>query len=223
MSRPFYINFWNTHLCCNLVCSSSRVSLPASGLPPRLLLLPPANARQTGRARQPAGPSAMWVAAKPVDAGVLSKVEVVLPQNLSVIWFLIEAVCFVSAVSKCNGACECSFTIHVCRDYWANTITHLRCRMCCVLAGVLCQRSFCHMYWGCQRIGCRGCLAPFSGKCLFQQNSLGGFHCWACLLLGNFFKHGSLAALARINILGIFFFFIYFFICLRLVCGCVQN
>ncbi|CAG09691.1 unnamed protein product, partial [Tetraodon nigroviridis] len=35
----------------------------------------------------------------------------------------------------------------------------------------LCQRSFCHMYWGCRRIGCRGCLAPFSelnftDKCL---------------------------------------------------------
>ncbi|KAM6930922.1 E3 ubiquitin-protein ligase CHFR [Xenentodon cancila] len=27
---------------------------------------------------------------------------------------------------------------------------------------VLCQRPFCHMYWGCQRIGCQGCLAPFS-------------------------------------------------------------
>uniref|UniRef100_A0A672J037 E3 ubiquitin-protein ligase CHFR n=1 Tax=Salarias fasciatus TaxID=181472 RepID=A0A672J037_SALFA len=26
---------------------------------------------------------------------------------------------------------------------------------------VLCQRPFCHMYWGCQRIGCQGCLAPF--------------------------------------------------------------
>ncbi|XP_076003628.1 E3 ubiquitin-protein ligase CHFR [Genypterus blacodes] len=36
---------------------------------------------------------------------------------------------------------------------------------------VLCQRPFCHMYWGCQRIGCQGCLAPFSelnmtDKCL---------------------------------------------------------
>ncbi|XP_042344823.1 E3 ubiquitin-protein ligase CHFR [Plectropomus leopardus] len=27
---------------------------------------------------------------------------------------------------------------------------------------VLCQRPFCHMYWGCQRIGCQGCLARFS-------------------------------------------------------------
>ncbi|XP_032434476.1 E3 ubiquitin-protein ligase CHFR [Xiphophorus hellerii] len=27
---------------------------------------------------------------------------------------------------------------------------------------VLCQSPFCHMYWGCQRIGCHGCLAPFS-------------------------------------------------------------
>lgn len=36
---------------------------------------------------------------------------------------------------------------------------------------VLCQRPFCHMYWGCQRIGCQGCLAQFSelnlsDKCL---------------------------------------------------------
>ncbi|XP_017270126.1 E3 ubiquitin-protein ligase CHFR isoform X2 [Kryptolebias marmoratus] len=35
----------------------------------------------------------------------------------------------------------------------------------------LCQRPFCHMYWGCQRIGCQGCLARFSelnltDKCL---------------------------------------------------------
>ncbi|XP_030647577.1 E3 ubiquitin-protein ligase CHFR [Chanos chanos] len=36
---------------------------------------------------------------------------------------------------------------------------------------MVCQRPFCHMYWGCQRIGCQGCLAPFSelnltDKCL---------------------------------------------------------
>uniref|UniRef100_A0A7N8Y388 E3 ubiquitin-protein ligase CHFR n=1 Tax=Mastacembelus armatus TaxID=205130 RepID=A0A7N8Y388_9TELE len=36
---------------------------------------------------------------------------------------------------------------------------------------MLCQRPFCHMYWGCQRIGCQGCLARFSDlnltdKCL---------------------------------------------------------
>lgn len=36
---------------------------------------------------------------------------------------------------------------------------------------LLCQRPFCHMYWGCQRIGCQGCLARFSDlnltdKCL---------------------------------------------------------
>ncbi|XP_023253539.1 E3 ubiquitin-protein ligase CHFR isoform X2 [Seriola lalandi dorsalis] len=40
-----------------------------------------------------------------------------------------------------------------------------------VPSGVLCQRPFCHMYWGCQRIGCQGCLAQFSelnltDKCL---------------------------------------------------------
>ncbi|XP_047447597.1 E3 ubiquitin-protein ligase CHFR [Mugil cephalus] len=36
---------------------------------------------------------------------------------------------------------------------------------------VQCLRPFCHMYWGCQRIGCQGCLAHFSelnltDKCL---------------------------------------------------------
>lgn len=36
---------------------------------------------------------------------------------------------------------------------------------------MLCQQPFCHMYWGCQRIGCQGCLARFSDlnltdKCL---------------------------------------------------------
>ncbi|KAF7687156.1 hypothetical protein HF521_014384 [Silurus meridionalis] len=36
---------------------------------------------------------------------------------------------------------------------------------------VVCQRPFCHLYWGCQRIGCQGCLARFSDlnltdKCL---------------------------------------------------------
>ncbi|XP_066510581.1 E3 ubiquitin-protein ligase CHFR-like isoform X2 [Hoplias malabaricus] len=27
---------------------------------------------------------------------------------------------------------------------------------------MVCQRPFCHLYWGCQRIGCQGCLAHFS-------------------------------------------------------------
>uniref|UniRef100_A0A4W4F5J4 E3 ubiquitin-protein ligase CHFR n=1 Tax=Electrophorus electricus TaxID=8005 RepID=A0A4W4F5J4_ELEEL len=36
---------------------------------------------------------------------------------------------------------------------------------------MVCQRPFCHLYWGCQRIGCQGCLARFSdlnltAKCL---------------------------------------------------------
>ncbi|KAK3539306.1 hypothetical protein QTP86_034176, partial [Hemibagrus guttatus] len=36
---------------------------------------------------------------------------------------------------------------------------------------LVCQRPFCHLYWGCQRIGCQGCLARFSDlnltdKCL---------------------------------------------------------
>uniref|UniRef100_A0A9J8CIJ8 E3 ubiquitin-protein ligase CHFR n=1 Tax=Cyprinus carpio carpio TaxID=630221 RepID=A0A9J8CIJ8_CYPCA len=36
---------------------------------------------------------------------------------------------------------------------------------------MVCQKPFCHVYWGCQRIGCHGCLARFSelnlnDKCL---------------------------------------------------------
>ncbi|KAM9446239.1 E3 ubiquitin-protein ligase CHFR [Clarias gariepinus] len=36
---------------------------------------------------------------------------------------------------------------------------------------LVCQRPFCHLYWGCQRVGCQGCLARFtdlnlSEKCL---------------------------------------------------------
>lgn len=65
---------------------------------------------------------------------------------------------------------------HVWIGCCTNSIKHLICMMCCVLAGVLCQRPFCHMYWGCQRIGCQGCLARFSGMYLFQQNSPRGIH-----------------------------------------------
>lgn len=48
--------------CSCLVCSSSGVPVPPSGLPSHLHLLPPANARQTSRAQQPEGYlSAVWV------------------------------------------------------------------------------------------------------------------------------------------------------------------
>ncbi|KAL0979226.1 hypothetical protein UPYG_G00182370 [Umbra pygmaea] len=32
----------------------------------------------------------------------------------------------------------------------------------CAQQCVACQRPFCHMYWGCQKIGCHGCLARFN-------------------------------------------------------------
>uniref|UniRef100_A0A8C1YK31 E3 ubiquitin-protein ligase CHFR n=1 Tax=Cyprinus carpio TaxID=7962 RepID=A0A8C1YK31_CYPCA len=37
--------------------------------------------------------------------------------------------------------------------------------------GLVCQKAYCHVYWGCPRIDCHGCLAPFSelnlnDKCL---------------------------------------------------------
>ncbi|KAM7391724.1 hypothetical protein PAMP_022387 [Pampus punctatissimus] len=37
----------------------------------------------------------------------------------------------------------------------------------------LCQEPFCHMYWGCQRIGCQGCLARFSERLQEVLNLLG--------------------------------------------------
>uniref|UniRef100_A0A7N6BJV1 E3 ubiquitin-protein ligase CHFR n=1 Tax=Anabas testudineus TaxID=64144 RepID=A0A7N6BJV1_ANATE len=39
---------------------------------------------------------------------------------------------------------------------------------------MLCQRPYCHMYWGCQRIGCQGCLAPFRGLYLPTDTCLDG-------------------------------------------------
>jgi len=30
-----------------------------------------------------------------------------------------------------------------------------------VSAGAVCLQPFCHLYWGCARVGCLGCLAPF--------------------------------------------------------------
>lgn len=34
---------------------------------------------------------------------------------------------------------------------------------------MICQRPFCHMYWGCPRIGCQGCLARFSDLNLTEK------------------------------------------------------
>uniref|UniRef100_A0A673H2Q6 E3 ubiquitin-protein ligase CHFR n=1 Tax=Sinocyclocheilus rhinocerous TaxID=307959 RepID=A0A673H2Q6_9TELE len=31
---------------------------------------------------------------------------------------------------------------------------------------MVCQKAYCHVYWGCQRIGCHGCLERFSGRFL---------------------------------------------------------
>ena len=33
-------------------------------------------------------------------------------------------------------------------------------------AGTLCGNAFCHLYWGCSRAGCHGCLAKFRGRFL---------------------------------------------------------
>lgn len=33
----------------------------------------------------------------------------------------------------------------------------------CYLTGTVCLQPFCHLYWGCTRMACFGCLAPFCG------------------------------------------------------------
>lgn len=73
----------------------------------------------------------------------------------------------------CTLSCIWWFsTKYFCQWYVVRHGKFIKCLICmmfCVLAGMLCQLPFCHMYWGCQRIGCQGCLAPFSGVCLFQE------------------------------------------------------
>lgn len=53
--------------------------------------------------------------------------------------------------------------VHQCSQAYCS---HLM--ICCPLlwTGMVCQKPFCHVYWGCQRIGCHGCLAHFSGRFL---------------------------------------------------------
>jgi len=36
-----------------------------------------------------------------------------------------------------------------------------------MLPGVVCDLVYCHMYWGCLRLGCRGCLAKFNGNFVY--------------------------------------------------------
>lgn len=57
--KSLHINSSIMPFCSIPEHSSPRVSLPPSGHPPHLHLLPPADARQTGRAQQPAGRPAM--------------------------------------------------------------------------------------------------------------------------------------------------------------------
>jgi len=42
---------------------------------------------------------------------------------------------------------------------------------CCSSPGDICGQAFCHMYWGCRKVGCRGCLnlfkdMEFDDRCL---------------------------------------------------------
>lgn len=66
--KSLHINSSNMPFCSIPEHSSPRVSLPPSGHPPHLHLLPPADARQTDRAQQPAGCPAMWVASEAVNS-----------------------------------------------------------------------------------------------------------------------------------------------------------
>ncbi|XP_054466538.1 E3 ubiquitin-protein ligase CHFR [Anoplopoma fimbria] len=56
----------------------------------------------------------------------------------------------------CHLICTCC--LQPMPDRWAEPNSEQVIAQRCVL----CQRPFCHMYWGCQRIGCQGCLARFN-------------------------------------------------------------
>lgn len=66
--KSLHINSSHVPFCSVPERSSPRVLLPPSGHPPHLHLLPPADARQTGRAQQPAGRPAMWVVPQAVNS-----------------------------------------------------------------------------------------------------------------------------------------------------------
>ncbi len=44
-------------------------------------------------------------------------------------------------------------------------------RMPIVFSGTICGRFYCHMYWGCQKIDCLGCLNKFKGKDILKEHS----------------------------------------------------
>ncbi|XP_034451842.1 E3 ubiquitin-protein ligase CHFR isoform X1 [Hippoglossus hippoglossus] len=65
----------------------------------------------------------------------------------------------------------CHFICTCCLQPMPDRLAELNSQQVAAQHCVLCQRPFCHMYWGCQRIGCQGCLARFSelnltDKCL---------------------------------------------------------
>ncbi|KAI0208688.1 E3 ubiquitin-protein ligase CHFR [Lamellibrachia satsuma] len=85
---------------------------------------------------------------------------------------------FAAAAATLSSTSDASMTPTVTQTFQCcPTQTHVICQ-CCIQpmpdrrsgAGqtdtplqecLLCGRAFCHLYWGCSRSGCRGCLAKF--------------------------------------------------------------
>lgn len=211
---PWYINFSNTHLCSSLVCSSSRVSLPPSGLPPRLHLLPPADARQTGRAQLPAGRSAMWVAAEPVDAGAVLKA----PSCFSLKQFVLSP--------RQNSTVPMSAALlFMCGQIIVQTPLHTWGAGCAVFWQVCCASDPSVICTGAARglavkaAWLHSVVSVCFSKAALGASTAGPACCWGISLSSSLFR-------VSIKNLVFFTFFLYTVYLLVLgvwLCGCVQH
>ncbi|KAG8597366.1 hypothetical protein GDO81_002264 [Engystomops pustulosus] len=68
---------------------------------------------------------------------------------------------YVCSSQQNHVTCACCFQAMPDRRSEREQNPHVAPQQCSV-----CLQSFCHMYWGCTRMGCLGCLAPFCGKLL---------------------------------------------------------
>ncbi|XP_046871714.1 E3 ubiquitin-protein ligase CHFR isoform X2 [Hypomesus transpacificus] len=128
---------------------------PSAALFPSAPLFPPAPLAPPPPPAQPAPPGPAEGAGKPAGEGPSTSSEMPTAPSQG----------YSCPLQGRHVICTCC--LQPMPDRRAELIGHqLSAQQC-----MACQRPFCHMYWGCRRIGCQGCLARFSelnltDKCL---------------------------------------------------------